>query len=92
MTSLSDALQFMVGRLVVAEIGDDFTVFAELEAVSSGHLFFRNADLHLQSEANSSRDVYAIETKEIGIRPNRATLLVPMSRLISICPLEDVVS
>ena len=83
-------LQFLVGREVVAEIGDGFTVFGTLDVVGPGHLFFVAADLHQQAEANSTRDVYAIETQQIGIRPNRKTLVVPLDRLIAICPLADV--
>lgn len=91
MSDLSEALHFLVGRQVIAEIGDGFTVFGILDAVGSAHLFFRDADLHQQAEANSTRDVYAIETMQIGVRPNRKTLLIPLARLITICPLEDVV-
>lgn len=87
---MSEWLQFLVGREVIAEIGDGFTVFGTLELVGPGHLFFKDADLHQQFEANSTRDVYAIETQQIGIRPNRKTLAVPLDRLIAICPLADV--
>lgn len=86
-----DWLRFFVGRVVVVELGEGFTAFGTLDHVGPAHLFLRDVDLHQQAEANSSRDVYAIETAEIGIRPNRATLAVPLARVIAICPLEDVV-
>ncbi|MDA3963815.1 MAG: hypothetical protein PF961_23750 [Planctomycetota bacterium] len=90
-TDSPEWLHFLLNRQVVAEIGDGFTAFGTLEYVGPAHLFMRDVDLHQQAEANSSRDVYAIEAQAIGIRPNRKTMAIPLNRLIAICPLEDVI-
>ncbi len=83
-------LQGYVDKEVVAEIGDGFTVFGTLIDVDDHHLLFADADLHHQGEANSSRDVYALETRDLGIRRNRERLAVPQGRLIAIALLREV--
>ena len=58
----------LIGDTVVAEISSDFTLFGTLVTVTEHILVFHDVDLHCQAEANSSRDIYAIETRDIGIR------------------------
>lgn len=85
-----DALTPLMGHLVSAEIGDQFTVFGTLFSADEHWLIFVEADLHNQAEANSNRDIYALESRDLGIRANRRRLLVPRWRLICISPLDDV--
>ncbi len=85
-------LEPYINQQVVVELGDSFTVFGTLITVSPDHLVFVDADLHCQSDANSNRDVYAIEAKGIGIRKNRDRLAVPIGRLIAIARLDEVSS
>lgn len=77
-------------QAVVAEISQDFTVFGTLIDWTESFLVIANADLHSQTEANSSRDIYALEARDIGIRPNRKQLLVPRANLLAIARLDDV--
>jgi len=83
---LSDYLE----RAVVIELGDDFTAFGTLVEVGEGHCRLRDVDLHHQGEANSTRDVYALEVKDIGVRPNRRELAVPLGRIVAVSLIEDV--
>lgn len=85
-----DWLQNYLNDRVVVEIGDGFTVFGTLIAVGDDHIELRDADLHNQLEANSTREVYAYEIKQIGIRPNRASIAIPRQRLIAISLIEDI--
>lgn len=81
-----------IGEDVIAEIGDGFTVYGTLSELALGHLVFTQADLHNQREANSTSEIYAIEAKTIGVRPNRERLCVPLHRLIAISRIADVVT
>ena len=83
-------LEGMIGTEVVAELGHGFTAFGTLATVDGAHIVLTDVDLHDQAEANSSRDVYAIETAQIGIRANRKRLYIPRSRLICMSPLSDI--
>ncbi len=87
-----DWLRQFLDQVVVVEIGDGFTIFGRLTAITEAHLEFTEADLHAQFEANSSRDIYAMETRDLGIRANRSRLAIPRFRLLAICRLEDIES
>jgi len=86
-----DWLTAFIDETVVADFGEGFTVFGVLTEVGDDHLMFVDCDLHNQFEANSTRDVYALECKELGIRPNRKRLAVPRERLLAMARLDDVV-
>jgi len=87
-----DWLQQFLNEVVAAEIGEGFTIFGKLSAISEAHLEFVEADLHAQLEANSSRDIYAMETRDLGIRSNRSHLAIPRFQLVAISRLSDVTS
>ena len=85
-------LESYINHQVVIELGDAFTAFGTLIAVSPDHLLLANVDLHCQTDANSNRDVYAIEVKELGVRKNRDRLAIPFGRLVAISHLDEVSS
>ena len=64
-----DPLAEYLFKQVVVDIGNGFVVFGTLAEASAGHLLFTDCDLHDQSEANSSREIYAMESRDIGIEP-----------------------
>lgn len=85
-----DWLAAFINNTVVIEMSDGFSVFGTLVGLSPAHVELKDVDLHNQNEANSTRDVYALEAKEIGIRPNRKFLFIPRERIIALARLEDV--
>jgi hypothetical protein len=85
-----DWLVAFLEREVAVDLSDGFTVFGRLITVAPDHCEFADADLHNQQEANSSRDRYAAEVHEVGIRPNRRWVAIPRDRIIAVCPLEDL--
>jgi hypothetical protein len=85
-----DWLAAFIGEELVIEASEGFTVFGTLAAIGPAHIELREADLHSQLEANSTRDVYALETKQLGIRPNRSRLFLPRERIIALARLEDI--
>ena len=86
-----DWLAAFIGDVVIAEIGDGFTILGTLASIAPTFLEFHDLDFHNQHEANSNRDVYAIENKQFGVTPNRERMFVPRDRLIAICRVGDVV-
>lgn len=93
MTQLAhgDWLAAFIGHVVVCDIGEGFTVLGTITNIAPTFIEFSDVDFHNQHEANSSRDVYTLECKQIGVRPNRKKLFVPRDRLIALSKLDDVV-
>jgi hypothetical protein len=86
-----DWLSSFIGLVVVADLDDQYIVVGTLTAVAPDHLAFANADLHDHRESNSTKDVYVIESRKIGVRVNRHKLWIPRHRLVALSPLADVV-
>lgn len=85
-----DWLEPFIGEIVCADLKDGFVVFGTLQSYSAHAVTFKDADFHDPREANSSRDVYALETRDIGVRVNRKHCHVDRSHIISLCLLADL--
>jgi hypothetical protein len=85
-----DFLTPFLGQTVVCDLGEHHLAIGQLAAVGPDHLSFTEVDLHDHREANSTKDVYLIETRKYGVRVNRKHLAVPRRQLIAICLLTDV--
>ncbi len=88
---VGDWLRPLIGEVVVADLAEFYLVIGILVAASDAHLEFREADLHDHREANSSKEVYVLESRTIGVRVNRARLWVPRRQVVAISLITDVV-
>lgn len=86
-----DFLDEYIGQLVVCDLRESYLAIGILRGYSSEHLRLEGVDLHDHNEANSTKDIYLIETKRYGVRQNRAKLDIPRRLMIAICRLDDVV-
>ena len=87
----SDWLTAFIGQVVVCDLDDHFLVIGTLVYAGPDHFALANADLHDHREANSTREVYVIESRKIGVRVNRHKVWVPRSRVVAVSLLDDVV-
>jgi hypothetical protein len=87
----TDWLKSYVGQLVVCDLDEFYVVLGTLAEVGSEHLVFTDADLHDHREANSTKEVYVLESRKIGVRVNRKRLALPLRRLVAISRLDEVV-
>ena len=83
-------LEPYIGKVVVADLDELYLVIGTLTAVGTDHLDFADADLHDHREANSTKEVYALESRTIGVRVNRVKVAVPLRRLVAISLLEEL--
>lgn len=88
-TGTSAWLQPYVGSVVVCDLDEFFLVIGTLAGVDDHHLVFESVDLHDHREANSTKEVYVIETRKVGVRVNRTRLAVPLRRLVAISRLDE---
>ncbi len=85
----ADWLEPYVGQVVVADLDEFFLVIGTLVSVGPDHLTFTDADLHDHREANSTKEVYVVESLKIGVRANRTQVAIPRHRLVAISLLEQ---
>lgn len=85
-----DFLEPFRHRIVVCDLAESYLAIGRLTAFSADHLELADADLHDHREANSTKDVYLIETRKLGVRANRSRVSVPRRQLVAIGLLDEV--
>jgi hypothetical protein len=88
----NDWLKTYVGAVVVCDLDELYVVIGTLRDFDEHHLTFSEADLHDHRESNSTKEVYVLESRKIGVRVNRSHLSVPMRRLVAISRLDEVLA
>jgi small nuclear ribonucleoprotein (snRNP)-like protein len=80
----------LIGQIVVVDLDESYLVIGTLRGVDEHHLAFTEADLHDHREANCTKDVYLLETRQLGVRFNRKHVAIPRSRVLAVSRLEDI--
>lgn len=83
-------MRSLIGQVVVVDLDESYLVIGTLTAVDQHHLAFNDADLHDHREANCTKDVYLLETRQLGVRFNRRQVAIPRSRVLAVSRLEDI--
>jgi|YNPNPStandDraft_1061719.scaffolds.fasta_scaffold67157_2 hypothetical protein len=80
----------LVGQVVVVDTDSHMLYIGKLAKVGDDFLELAEADVHSHLDSHSSREVYIMDARKLGIRQNRTGAIVLMSRVVSISRLEDV--
>ena len=86
----TDWLESYVDHIVCADLKDGFVIYGTVDSYDAHAITFRDADFHDPREANSSKEVYAIETQSIGVRVNRKRCQVARNNVIAVCLLSEL--
>ena len=91
MTNDSSELGKLLGQTVVLDARSLFTYAGTLVSVDQHYVVLEDADVHDLRDTTTSREVYVVELKKLGIRPNRVRVLVRRDEVLSISALDDVI-
>lgn len=80
----------MLGQVVVLDLDGPWMAIGRLESCGRDHLVLAEADLHDLREGTSTRDVYALETRTLGVRVNRNRVALPLAHVVAASRLDDV--
>ncbi|MEK7415060.1 MAG: hypothetical protein AAB263_17280 [Planctomycetota bacterium] len=78
------------GQVVVVDLDGQWMAFGRLTSWSHQHIVLEQADLHDLREGISTRDVYALETRKLGIRVNRVRVSIPVEQIVALSCLDDL--
>jgi len=85
-----DWLTSYLGAVVVVDLTEFYLAIGTLVAVGPDHLVLADADLHDHRESNSTKEVYVLESRQIGVRANRKRVAIPRRHLVAISRLDEV--
>jgi hypothetical protein len=86
----SPKLSALLGQVVVADLRSTYVCLGTLVEFDELFLVLTDADLHDFRDSPASREVYVYDSACLGIRRNRARVLVRLDEVVALARLEDV--
>ncbi len=86
-----DHLEELLHKLVVIDTDSQFIYIGTLAAQTPTAILLTDVDVHYMSDAQTSREVYLMESAKFGVRANRKKTTLMKSMVLSVSLLEDVI-
>lgn len=84
------ARDFLSDRVVLDTAGS-IIYLGTLRRIARDGFFLEDADVHDRGEGHATKELYVCEAREHGLRPNRRSVFVFRSTVISMSRLSDVI-
>jgi hypothetical protein len=91
MDDTSFSLEKLVGREVVIDVVSPYVYLGRLTGFDAKYIVLEQADVHDLRDTTTTRELYVIESKRLGIRANRERVLVRIGEIVSLSALDDVI-
>ena len=85
-----DVLQGLLGQVVILDTQGPLLYIGRLERIAKHHLMLCEADVHHAHDSRTTRELYLLETRDLGVRVNRTQVLIDRTAITSVSLLADV--
>ncbi len=89
-TDLTPFLESLLGKLVVIDLKSTYVCLGTLVGCDSQFLELHDADLHDFRDSPASREVYVHDSVRLGIRRNRARVLIRRDDVVALTRFDDI--
>jgi hypothetical protein len=86
----SELLAGLVGQIVVVDLSSTYVCLGTLTGLDRQFLELRDADLHDFRDSPATREVYVYDSVRLGIRRNRARVLIRRDEVVAVTRFADV--
>jgi hypothetical protein len=90
-SGIGHELEALIGQQVVIDVKDPHLYIGTLCRVGQSVVVLADADVHFCGDSLTTTELYLVETRKNGVRPNRREVYVLRSEVVSISRLEDVI-
>jgi len=90
-TGETDPLAGFLGEEIVIDTQGPLIFIGRLAEVGPAFLLLIDADMHDSNDSRATKDLYVLESRDLGVRVNRARLVVMRSQIASVSLLREVV-
>jgi hypothetical protein len=87
-----DPLLDLTGKVVVMDTQGPLIYIGTLSHATDAYYVLAEADVHDSNDSRASKELYIVETRDLGVRVNRRRVLVLRNQVASISLITDVVS
>ncbi len=85
-----DLIAEFAGQIVVLDTAGPLIYVGKLCRLTAHVFELSDADVHDTNDSGSTKDFYLLQTRDLGVRPNRSMVLVHRSQIISVSRLTDI--
>ena len=86
----SRLLESWLGQAVVIDLRSPYVCLGKLVGVDAEFLDIRDADLHDFRDSPATREIYVFDSARLGIRRNRARVLLRRDEVVAVSRVADV--
>jgi small nuclear ribonucleoprotein (snRNP)-like protein len=86
----SHLLDGLVGQAVVIDLRSEYVCLGTLVGLDGGFLDLIDADLHDLRDSTATREIYVYDSQRLGIRRNRARVLIRRDEVVAISRFTDI--
>jgi hypothetical protein len=90
-SSLEHELQPLIGQEVVVDVKHSHLYVGTLAKIGNDSIALRDADVHFCGDSQTTSELYLVETRKNGVRPNRTAVYVMRSEVLSVSLLSDII-
>ncbi len=90
-TDWRQRLECLVGKDVVLDTKSSYMYLGRVAELDPNFIVLGETDVHDSSESHTTKEVYIMDAKKYGIKKNRTQVLVRLSEVVSISPLDAVI-
>ena len=87
----TDGLEQLIGKKVVLDAASPFVFIGTLTGVDPKYIILEDADAHDLRDTQTTRELYVLQAKRLGVRANRHRVIVRLDDVISVSQLDDVI-
>lgn len=88
----SERLARLVGQVVVVDLRSSYVCLGTLVGLDQAFLELVDADLHDFRDSTATREVYVYDSVRLGIRRNRARVLLRLDEVVAVTRFADISS
>jgi hypothetical protein len=86
----SSLLEALLGKIVVVDLVSTYVCLGTFAGCDHKYLELHEADLHDFRDSPGSREVYVHDSVRLGIRRNRARVLIRCDEVVAITRFDDI--
>ncbi len=89
-SELSPLLESLLGKIVIVDLSSSYVCLGTFVACDAKFLELHDADLHDFCDSPATREVYVHDSVRLGIRRNRARVLIRRAEIVAITRFDDI--
>lgn len=84
------AIDSLLNEIVVFDLASPFVIIGTLTGDDPHYFVLADADVHDLRDSPTTRELYVVETRRLGVRTNRKRTCVRKSDVVSLSRLDDL--